>query len=93
MTDLTKEKIELLKELLANAPEGATHSGLGLYLKDCDSYYEYFCPEYGWQGTEQLSDFQDVRSLDDIRLIVFLFEDNERLKNEVWVYAAMGKDV
>ncbi len=61
-------------EILNSMPEGSTQFADGVYLKETKIGYDYFHPEDGWMNLNNLTDFSDIRSLEDIRRIVYLEE-------------------
>lgn len=77
-------ELKELKQILDNAPEGATHYGTE------SSYYRHdgvmdldWWVNGGWQNERVLGDYEVTRSLSDIKTIVEQQEEINRLNTEL----------
>jgi hypothetical protein len=98
MTKPTKEQIAEYKRIVKGAPETAIEACLYDYgdseqitYLNCESQFYDDEEEFKWVGMELVDDFfHSRRNLSDLRTIITLHEENERLREELtqWHYAA-----
>ena len=75
------ETLEELKAIVNNAPDGATNiNDDGDYVKgSIFNEIECYCSHSGWVEID-MCDFNVMRSLSDIKSIIELMEDNNKLR-------------
>ena len=90
----TNEQIEQYRKIVADAPEGATHYSEHIKSKNSTQYFIRhgdFIWHTWWDSRnkwfvadeEELSEFNSIHSLDDIRAIIAMRDENAALRDAV----------
>lgn len=80
----TKEQIEKYRKIVADAPKDATH------FDECEGFITYLtsngqCWHEGGDTYIKINEYIDIQSLENLRTIITLWDDNQRLAKEVGV--------